>query len=114
MNGQRIFFGNSFNSAKSPPKSVDFPHDYVVKICFYSGLVVVGHKGFKAEITERKNNNYVTSPNYPEDINDATYLNPPPRGYSPGIDHCSVRAPSQDRALEMEFHQFEVNTLSKF
>ena len=74
MNGQSIFFGNSFNSAKSPPKSVDFPHDYVVKICFYSGLVVVGHKGFNAEITERKNNNYVTSPNYPEDINDETYL----------------------------------------
>jgi len=109
VNGQTIFRGNSFNSAKAPPKTVEFPHDHPVKVCFYSGSVVNGHKGFQAELTERKNNNYVTSPNYPEDISDATYLDPPAGGYSPGIHHCTVRSPQPGRALEMEFYQFDLN-----
>ena len=109
VNGQAIFRGNSFNSAEAPPKTVDFPFDYTVKICFYSGTVVDGHKGFKAEISERKNNDYVTSPNYPADINDATYMDPAAGGYSPAIHHCTVRAPRPGRALEMEFHQFDVS-----
>ena len=109
VNGQTIFRGNSFNSAEAPPKTVDFPHDHAVKICFYSGSVVDGHKGFHAEITEQKNNDYVTSPNYPADINDATYMDPPAGGYSPAIHHCTARAPRPGRALEMEFHQFDVS-----
>ena len=109
VNGQTKFLGNNFNTAKMPPKSVDFPHDHTVKICFHSGKVVDGHKGFKAKISERENNNFVTSPNYPDDINDAMFLDPPHRGYSPGIHHCSVRAPATGRALEMEFHQFDVS-----
>jgi len=109
VNGQSKFFGNNFNYKMAPPKTVDFPHDHAVKVCFYSGSVVDGHKGFKAEITERKNNDFVTSPNYPEDINDGTFMDPPPRGYSPAIHHCSVRAPAKGRSLEMEFHQFDIN-----
>jgi len=87
---------------------VDFPFDYTVRICFYSGSVVDGHKGFKAEISEKKNNDYLASPNYPP-INDENYLDPPPRGYGPAIHHCSVRAPAGGRALEMEFYQFDLN-----
>ena len=34
INGQTIFRGNSFNSAKAPPKTVEFPHDHPVKVCF--------------------------------------------------------------------------------
>jgi len=108
VDGQRTFYGNSFNAANAPPKTVDFPFDYTVRICFYSGSVVDGHKGFKAEISEKKNNNYVTSPNYPP-ITDETYLDPPPRGYGPAIHHCTVRAPAKGRALEMEFYQFDLN-----
>ena len=109
INGQTVFRGNRFNSAKVPPKTVDFPHDQAVKVCFYSGAVVDGNKGFQAEITERRNNNFVTSPNYPENINDATFLDPPPSGYDAAIHHCSVRAPLSGGALEMEFYQFDVS-----
>merc|ERR1719431_897421 len=109
VDGRTIFSGNSFNSANAPPKTVEFPFDYTIRICFYSGAVVDGHKGFKAEISEKKNNEYVASPNYPEDINDETYLDPPPRGYGPAIHHCTVRAPAGGRALEMEFYQFDLN-----
>jgi len=109
VDGRSTFYGNSFNDANAPPKTVDFPFDYTVRICFYSGSVVDGHKGFKAEISEKKNNDYVTSPNYPEDISDETYDEPPPRGYGPAIHHCTVRAPAGGRALEMEFYQFDLN-----
>ena len=112
VNGQAVFYGNTINSAKAPPKTVDFPHDHAVKVCFYSGSVVDGYKGFKAEITEKINNNFVTSPNYPEDINDATFKNPPSRGYGPAIHHCSVRAPTTGLELEMEFYQFDVSMAS--
>ena len=112
VDGRSTFYGNSFNDANAPPKTVDFPFDYTVKLCFHSGSVVDGHKGFKAEISERKNNDYVTSPNYPEDISDETYLDPPQSGYGPDINHCTVRAPAPGRALEMEFYKFDVSTLS--
>ena len=91
---------------------MDFPHDHVVKVCFYSGSVINGHKGFKAEISEKRNNVFVTSSNYPDDINDATFMDPPSRGYSPAIHQCSVRAPSAGTALEIEFHQFDVSKAS--
>ena len=112
INGQTEFWGNSFNSVKSPPLTVDFPHDKAVKICFKSGSVVNGHKGFKAVMSERQNNDFVTSPNYPEDINDATFMDTPSKGYSPSIHHCTVRAPKEGKALEMEFHQFDVSEIS--
>jgi len=109
VNGQSKFFGNSFNSKMVPPKTLDFPHDHAVKVCFFSGSVVYGHTGFMAEITERKNNYFVTSPNYPNNINDGTFMDPPPRRYGSGIHHCSVRAPPEGGHLEMEFHQFDLN-----
>ena len=87
---------------------MDFPLDTAVKVCFHSGSVVDGHKGFKALLTEKENNDFVTSPNYPEDISDETFMDPPMGGYSPAIHHCTVRAPAKGRALEMEFHQFDV------
>ena len=89
---------------------MDFPHDHAVKVCFYSGSLINGHRGFKAEITEKRNNDFVSSPNYPENINDATFKDPPSKGYSPAIHHCTIRAPGPGRALEMEFHQFDVST----
>jgi len=109
ISGRSKFYGNEHNNKHVPPKSIDFPQDTAVKVCFYSGAVVSGHKGFQARVTERENNHYVTSPNYPEDINDETYMDPPPHGYGPHIHHCTVRAPSKGRALHMEFHRFDVN-----
>merc|ERR1711970_283736 len=108
VDGQSAFYGNSFNAANAPPKTVDFPFDYTVRICFTSGSVVDGHKGFKAVVSERKNNDYVASPNYPP-ITDETYMDPPPHTYGPAIHHCTVRAPAKGRALEMEFYQFDLN-----
>ena len=90
---------------------MDFPFDYTVRICFHSGPVVDGHKGFQAVVSQKKNNNYLASPNYPE-ITDENYLDPPPHGYGPAIHHCTVRAPAKGRALEMEWYQFDVSTLS--
>merc|ERR1712243_30143 len=108
IDGRTTFFGNSFNAANAPPKTVDFPFDYTVRICFHSGPVVDGHKGFQAVVSQKKNNNYLASPNYPE-ITDENYLDPPPHGYGPAIHHCTVRAPAKGRALEIEWYQFDLN-----
>ena len=79
-----IFFGNSFNSARAPPKVISFPADHAVKICFKSGSIVNGHKGFRAEVTEKVKTLWINFPNYPE-INDENYMEPPPNGYGQDI-----------------------------
>ena len=107
VSGESKFFGNSFNSAHAPPEIISFPADHAVKICFKSGHLVNGHKGFKAEITERISSNWITSPNYPV-INDDNYLDSPSNGYGTSIHQCWVRSPSTNRALGLEFFHFDV------
>jgi len=102
------FFGNSFNSARAPPKVINFPADHAVKICFKSGPIVNGHNGFRAEVTQTVKTIWINSPNYPE-INDENYMDPPPNGYGPAIHQCWVRSPSLGRALELEFFQFDIH-----
>jgi len=43
INGKSKFWGNSFNSANAPPKTISFPCDTAVMICFKSGKIVNGH-----------------------------------------------------------------------
>ena len=107
VSGDYKFFGNSFNSAKSPPKVISFPADNAVKMCFKSGPIVNGHKGFRAEMTETIKNPWINSPNYPS-ITDDNYEDPPINGYGPEIHQCWVRSPSLGETLELEFFQFDV------
>merc|ERR1711872_9513 len=109
VDGKSKYFGNSFNSNRAPPKTIDFPLDYAVKVCFHSGSVVDGHKGFKVELTEEPNTFWVTSPNYPV-ITGENFEDPPKHGYGPALHYCTVRAPPRKGgALEMEFYQFDIN-----
>ena len=109
VDGESKYFGNSFNSNRAPPKTIDFPLDYAVKVCFHSGSVVDGHKGFKVELTEKPNTFWVTSPNYPV-ITGENFEDPPKHGYGPALHYCTVRAPPRKGgALEMEFYQFDVS-----
>ena len=92
-----------------PPKIIIFPTNKVVEICFKSGPVVDGHSGFRADLTEKPETDWVASPNYPEDLGDANYLDPPKHGYDANISQCWVRSPSEGNYLELEFFQFDVS-----
>ena len=92
----------------APPKIIDFPANTQVEICFNSAPVVNGHSGFQAEITEKPNTDWITSSNYPEDLNDNNFMDPPEQGYAARINHCWVRAPSKGNFLDLVFFQFDV------
>ena len=108
VNGLSKFLGNKFNHAEVPPNIINFPIDYTVKICFKSGKVVNGNLGFRAEMSEKRKTTWISSPNYPEDINDNNYMEKPPEKYGPNINHCWIRCPSKGKALELEFVAFDV------
>ena len=108
VNDVSKYFGNNFYPAMLPPKIVNFPVDTSVKICFNSGAVIHGHLGFRAEMTEKPNTDWITSSNYPEDIDYANRLDLPEQGYAAGISQCWVRSPSKGNFLELEFFQFDV------
>ena len=75
VNAVSKYSGNSFNYAEAPPKIISFPADTAVEVCFTSGAVVNGHVGFSAELTETPATDWITSPNYPENINDNNLWN---------------------------------------
>ena len=110
VNGVSKYFGNKYNPAILPPNIVNFPADTSVEICFNSGAVVHGHPGFRAEMTEKPKTDWITSPNYPEDIDYDSSMEPPEQGYAPGISQCWVRSPSEGNFLELEFFQFAVRS----
>ena len=109
VNGESKYSGNSFNDVMAPPKIIDFQADTAVEICFYSASVVNGHIGFQAEITEKPQIYWITSSNYPEDIDENNYADPPEQGYAARINKCWVRSPSKGNFLELEFFQFDVS-----
>ena len=108
VNGISKYFGNRFRDEKVPPKIINFPRNTAVQICFKSGSIVHGHPGFRAELTEKPTTDWITSPNYPENMNGANSENPPAEGYSAGINQCWVRVPVEGNYWNLEFFQFDV------
>ena len=93
----------------APPKIVNFPTETTVKICFRSGQIVHGHSGFRAELKETVETDWITSPNYPDVINSDNFMDRPNKGYAAGISQCWVRSPSKGHNLELNFYQFDVS-----
>ena len=108
INGQSKFWGNSFNSENAPPKTIGFPCDTVVMICFHSEKIVNGHTGFSAEIVDNPCTGWINSPNFNPPVHFYNCNNTPSRGYGPGIHHCDVRATKGD-SLNLDFCQFDVS-----
>eukprot|EP00090_Calanus_glacialis_P006447 TRINITY_DN15016_c0_g1_i2.p1 TRINITY_DN15016_c0_g1~~TRINITY_DN15016_c0_g1_i2.p1 ORF type:complete len:399 (+),score=88.21 TRINITY_DN15016_c0_g1_i2:3-1199(+) len=112
INGKSKFWGNSFNSENAPPKTIGFPCDTAVMICFHSGKIVNGHKGFSAEIIDKPCTDWISSPNYENDTKDYFTCDetPPQHGYGPDIHHCDVRSPSSNgQTLNLDFCQFDIH-----
>ena len=112
INGKSKFWGNSFNSENAPPKTIGFPCDTAVMICFHSGKIVNGHKGFSAEIIDKPCTDWISSPNYENDTKDYFTCDetPPQHGYGPDIHHCDVMSPSSNgQTLNLDFCQFDVS-----
>ena len=112
INGKSRYWGNSHNSENLPPKTIGFPCDTAVMICFHSGKIVNGHKGFSAKIVDKPCTDWISSPNY-ENVKKDYFTcdnEPPPHGYGTGIDHCDVRSPSSNgQTINLDFCQFDVS-----
>jgi hypothetical protein len=105
INGKSKYWGNSHNPENLPPKTIGFPCDTAVMICFHSGKILNGHKGFNATIIDKPCTKWISSPNY--EIGEKDYFTcddtEPKAGYGPNIHHCDVRSPSSN--LVVSYHQ---------
>ena len=55
MDTRNRFWGNSFEESSAPPKTIIFPVDETVTVCFQTRPTVLdSHIGFRAEISEIK------------------------------------------------------------
>ena len=112
-NGKSKFWRDIFNSENALQKTIGFPCDTAVMICFHSGKIVKGHKGFSAEFIDKPCTPWISSPNNENMTKDYFTCDetPPQQGYGPAIHHCDVRSSAaRGQSLNLDFCQFDISS----